>query len=374
MYRILISGMSPNLAGTETFIMTYYRALDKTKFKVDFVVRTTEKIVFEDEILANGSKIYRIPSKTKNISQYKQAMTDFFENNGKYYDAIWMNFMGVHNIDFLKYAKKYGIKRRIIHSHTSDWKRGPLITVLNKINKRLLKFYGTDFFACSEEAADYMFKGSIRSRAIVIKNAIDAEKFAYSQSKGAEIRKKLGWEDKTIIGSIGRLAAQKNHPFLIDVLNIALKKNEDLRLIIIGEAADGNATLPLIQEKIKEYNLQDKVYLAGKQTELQNWLSAFDVFTLPSIFEGLGIVNIEAQANGLPCVVSSVVPNIAKINEKFIYLDVNKDDSAKQWADGILELSKFNREEEKVVTANVNNAGYNIKQEIKKLEKILLGE
>lgn len=374
MYKILISGMSANLAGTETFIMTYYRALNKSKFQVDFVVRTTEKIVFEDEILANGSKIYRIPSKTKNISQYKKSMDEFFENYGKNYDAIWLNFMGVHNIDFLKYAKKYGIKRRIVHSHTSDWKRGPLIMTLNRINKRFLKFYATDFFACSEEAADYMFKGSIRKKAKVIKNAIDVENFIYSQSKGDEIRKKLGWENKKIIGSIGRLATQKNHPFLIDVLNIAIQKNKDLRLVIIGEAADANATLPLIQEKIEKYGLQDKVYLAGKQTDLQAWLSSMDIFTLPSVFEGLGIVNIEAQANGVPCIVSSVVPDIAKVNEKFIYLDVDKEDSANNWADKLLDLSNSGREDDEVVRANINKVGYNIHHEVRKIEKILLGE
>lgn len=372
MYKILMTGMSPHLAGTEMFIMNYYRNFDSSKFQIDFVVRTEDKIIFEDEILANGSKIYRIPSKTKNYALYKKSISDFFSNYGKYYDAIWLNFMGAHNIDFLQYSKKYGIKTRIVHSHTSEWKRGPLVTFLNEFNKRLLNYYGTDFFACSEEAADYMFKGSLRKKAIVINNAIDPSSFTFSSELRHQLREQLGWQDKKIIGSVGRLATQKNHIFLIEVLNEGLKKDPDLRLVIIGEALDSNSTVITIKEKLKEYGIEDKVLLAGKQYEMKKWFSAFDVFCLPSIFEGLGIVNIEAQANGLPCVVSSVVPKMAKVNANFTYLDLAE--GAEKWAEVLLTVCLQNRVSKSISLANIKNKGFDIKTEIKKLETQFLGE
>lgn len=372
MYKILMTGMSPHLAGTEMFIMNYYRNFDKSKFQIDFVVRMQEDIVFQEEILANGSKIYRIPSKTKDYSKYKKSITSFFENEGKDYDAIWLNFMGAHNIDFLQYAKKYGIKTRIVHSHTSDWKRGPVVTFLNEFNKRLLKFYATDYFACSEEAADYMFKGSIRKDALVVKNAINPDDFTFSEELRKQVREELGWQDKKIIGSVGRLAEQKNHTFLVDALYEGLKKDEDLRLVIIGEALDSNSTVVEIKEKIKNYGIEDKVLLAGKHYDMKKWFSAFDVFVLPSIFEGLGIVNIEAQVNGLPCLVSSVVPEIAKINGNFNYLDLAE--GSEKWASKIIELSKQERLGQDLVLNNLEKSGYNIKSEIKKLEKLFLGE
>ena len=183
MKKILIKGMSPNLAGTETFIMTNYRNLDPSEFKIDFLVNTKEKIIFEDEILSNGSKIYRLPRKGKNVRKYFKELGKLFNSIKGEYDIFWLNEMTVVNLDYLIYAKKYGIPKRIIHSHSSNWGGNILRRFFHEINKRRLTSVATTYFACSEVAADYMFEPKIRSKAVVINNAIEVERFLFNETK-----------------------------------------------------------------------------------------------------------------------------------------------------------------------------------------------
>ena len=245
-YKILMTGMSPVLAGTETFIMNYYRHLDSSIFQVDFIKRTKEPIVFEDEIISKGSKVYYLPRKGKNPLKYMRELRDFFATEGKKYDAIWYNAMAIPNLDLLEYAKKYGIKTRIIHSHSSMFKGNTIRQILHNVNRSKLPKTATHFFACSGIAADYMFPDEIRSSAKIIQNAIDVENFSFSEKDRLDLRTELGWNDCKVIGNVGRLDIQKNQPFLIDVFNEACKKNPNLRLVIIGKVAGANSTVDFI--------------------------------------------------------------------------------------------------------------------------------
>lgn len=369
MKKILIKGMSPNLAGTETFIMTYYRNLDSSKFKIDFLVNTEEKIIFEDEILSNGSKIYRLPRKGKNIVKYYEELDYLFKSIGGEYDTFWLNEMSLVNLDYLIYAKKYGIPKRIVHSHTANWGGDIIRRIIHEINKYRLGNAATDFFACSETAADFMFIPKIRSKAVVINNAIEMDRFIFDEKKRNQIREMLGWQENKIIGNIGRLAYQKNQEFLIDIFNEAYKSNNNLRLVILGTKASNDLTEVKVRDKIKQFGLSDVVNLVGSQEDIQGWLSALDGYVMTSRYEGLPLSAVEAQANGLPIILADSITRETKINPNVDFLSLS--DSLVLWGEKINHCSMENRLERNVVSANFNQKGFNIKSQIKNIEKIL---
>ncbi|MFC3932045.1 glycosyltransferase family 1 protein [Streptococcus dentapri] len=375
MYKILMVGMSPVLAGTETFIMNYYKHLNPKKFQIDFIKRTKDPIIFEAEIVKRGSKVYYLPRKGKTVytyQVYKRALTTFFEEHAKDYDAVWYNAMGIPNIDLLTYAKKYGIKERIIHSHSSQWKGDPLKLAFHTLNKKRIKKVATQFFACSDLAAQYLYNGHSLEKAHIIQNAIEIENFTFSQSDRDRLRQELNWQNNKIIGNVGRLDVQKNQAFLIDIFNEALQSDDSLRLVIIGQASGNNSTEGLINKKIKEYGLEDKVLLAGSQSDMKSWLSALDLFVLPSLFEGLPLSAVEAQANGLPVLVSDAITRELKILDSIRYLSLDENLSA--WAQAMLDMLKLKRTETDHVTALFEEKGFDIDRQAQDIESLLLGE
>ncbi|HFI0856525.1 TPA: glycosyltransferase, partial [Streptococcus suis] len=363
MKKILMMGMSPVLAGTETFIMTYYRNLSPKDYKIDFLVNTNEKIIFEDEILKCGSKIFRLPRKSLNLKKYYQEIDILFRKISHEYDIFWFNGMGIVNLDYFVFAKKYGIRKRIIHSHSSKWGGNLVRRILHEINKRRLGLYATDFFACSETAADYMFTKNLRGRAKIINNAIDLQKFTFNKVGREKIREELGWETKKIVGNIGRLSRQKNQPFLIDIFNEAYKIDHDLRLLLLGSRTGDDNTESVIQQKINEYGLSDVVKLVGTKTDIQSWLSSMDLFIMTSIFEGLPLSAVEAQANGVPLLLSDSITSETAINSNVHFISLEKD--IKYWAKYIVEFVSYRRIEFKEIENNFNNLGFNIKTQIK---------
>jgi len=244
--------------------------------------------------------------------------------------------------------------------------------ILHNVNRSKLPKTATHFFACSGIAADYMFSDEIRSSAKIIQNAIDVENFSFSEKDRLNLRTELGWNDCKVIGNVGRLDIQKNQPFLIDVFNEACKKNPNLRLVIIGKVAGANSTVDLIKEKIKSYGIEDKVLLAGSQNDMKKWLSSLDLFVLPSIFEGLPLSAVEAQANGLPVLVSDAVTKELKILDSIRYLSLN--DSIDVWTKNILELVEIPRSSELEIKEMFKLKGFEIETQALTLQNILLGE
>ena len=177
MYKILVFGMTENPGGVESVIMNYYHYMDKNTFHFDFLCNSYNKIAFEEEIISNGSQTFHFPARSKNYKKYKKELKNFFENNASKYDAIWVNVCSLANIDYLKMAKKYGIKRRIIHSHNSQNMDSRLRGILHKYNKKRIAYYVTDFWSCSKEASEWFYDSSIIKKSIIISNAIDVEKY-----------------------------------------------------------------------------------------------------------------------------------------------------------------------------------------------------
>ncbi len=369
MNKILIFGMTENPGGVESFLMNYYRHLDKTKFQFDFLCNSYEKVAYEDEILELGGKTFHFPARSQNIMAYREKLEEFFKKRSSEYHAIWVNVCSLANIDYLKLAKKYGISKRIIHSHNSQNMDSKLRGILHLINKNVIGRYATHYWACSKEAADWFYNKELQKDVVIIHNAIDVERMAFDSMKRKKIRESLGWENKFVIGNIGRLHFQKNQMFILEIFYEVLKQLDSARLILVGQGEDEAE----LKKRVEELEIGKYVYFAGIQYDIAGRLSAFDLFLFPSKFEGLSIVALEAQANGLIVLASKgVIPEDVCINDNFEFYSLRK--SAVEWASKIVQM-KSNLERKKLEDIFINfiQKGYSIDTEIKKLEG-LFGE
>lgn len=323
--RVLQIGMHDKIGGIETFLMNYYRNLDRNKIQFDFIC-PYHSLCFESEIKKMGGVIYYIPNFKKHpIKYYKEIKRIIKDKN---YKIVHINLLSAANIIPAIVAKRCKVKNIIAHSHNNGVPSGFLRKILNNTNKVLLRKCANIFFACSESSGKWMFYKKTFS---VIKNGIDIEKYYYNDNFRKNIRNKYGIsDDKIVIGQVGRFDEQKNHMFSIELL----KKMNDKKyiLFLIGEGILESE----IKKKVVESKLSDNVIFAGIKSDVEKYYSAFDIFLLPSKFEGLGIVNIEAQASGLPCVVSSIVPTETKVSANIYYLDLN---NIKQWENLIIGIS-----------------------------------
>lgn len=368
MNRILVFGMTENPGGVESVIMNYYRNIDRTKIQFDFLCNSYEKIAYEDEILKLGGKTIHFPARSKDYFGYKRKLESFFKEHAKEYVAIWVNVCSLANIDYLKIAKKYGIKKRIIHSHNSQNMDGKLRGYLHQHNKKHIDTYATDFWACSEDAAKWFYDEPILKKCVLIHNAIDVDKMKFDPAARQKIRSQLGWEDCYILGNIGRLHFQKNQSFILDVFAELIQEKPDARLVLVGQGEDEE----MLKDKISKLCIGDKVYMAGLQSNPSEWLSAFDLFFFPSLFEGLSVVAMEAQANGVPVLASKgVIPSEVVINKNFMLYDLK--DGAEEWSRRILSMMELIKREEPVqIKKNFVAAGYEINHEGNRLERLLV--
>ena len=307
--------------GVESVIMNYYRHLDHKKIQFDFICDEDSTRIPYDEIKKLGGRVFLVP-KYQKLPQYLKALKDLFRKNQYHIVHSNVNTLSVFP---LYAAKKAGVPVRISHSHSTsnpkEWKRNIIKNILRPFSKR----YATDYFACSELAGRYLFgnKTFDHGEVKIIHNAIDLDKFKFDPEARKKLRKELDIKEKTVvIGHVGRFVKQKNHDFLIDVFKEYHTKNPDSKLLLIG-------TGPLeekIKAKVKKLNLSDSVLFLGQREDTNKLYSAMDVFCLPSLYEGLGMVLIEAQMNGLPCLASDKVPKEAKITENidFIVFDIKE--------------------------------------------------
>lgn len=359
--RILQVGMSPYYGGTEAFLMSQYRAIDRTKIQFDFLNVFNEKIACQDEIETLGGIIYYLDmARHHGMRAYYKKLDKFFSENAHKFDIVHCNFQSLINIDMLKYAKKYGIKVRIAHAHNSGYglepsKKQKLIIALNRRN---IEKYATHYFACSSLAAKWMFGRN----STIIKNAIDVEKYSYSEMTREEVRNQMGLNDQYVVIFVGRLDPQKNPIFLLEIFSEIKKRRTTAKLLVVGDGVLKNEMI----EKIKELGIEESVKMLGTRSDVNRLLQASDVFLLPSKFEGLGIVLIEAQASGLPTFTTKeVVPEEVKITDllKFISLDA----SAIHWAEIISKCKIGKRSDQRDM---IRKSGYDNSENAVKLMKI----
>ena len=366
--KILVFGITENPGGVESVIMNYYRHIDRSRFHFDFLCNT-ETVAYEEEIKSLGGTIYRIPARSKNIKAYKKAMDEFFSEYAADYSAIWVNVCSLANIDYLIYAKKYGIKHRIIHSHNSQNMDSRSRGLLHRINRLRLNNYATDYWACTHSAAEWFYDQNTLNKVVYIRNAINIQKYEFNEQARVYLRDHYGLGEKFVIGNIGRLHFQKNQSFAIDIFDCYHKMDPESVLVLIGQGEDRQK----LEEKAEKLNLKDSVLFTGIQDNIPAWLSAFDFFLLPSVFEGLPLAGLEAQASGLISLASEkVIPERLKVNGNWHFFSLKK--TAQEWADEIVKLKKTEqREPFSSVQRSMIAAGYDILSEAAVLSSLFVG-
>lgn len=354
--KVLYIGMDSSVGGIESFIINVFRRIDSSKIKIDFL-KFKDKIYFEEEINDRGSTVFQLPPRKKNPLKFYSSLFCFFNSHPEYV-VVHVHLNTCSCIAPVLIAKLYG-RKVIVHSH-SQWQGNSLrIKILHSINKKFLPCFIDKMLACSDSAGRYMFGNHAYT---VVNNGIDTIKYAFNLDRRDKYRKTLDIENKLVIGHVGRLTYAKNHDFIIDVFNEIFKKNSNAYLILAG---DGELELQL-KKKVSDLNLDNAVLFLGASCAIPGLLQAMDIFLFPSIFEGLGIVAIEAQAAGLQCFVSKSIPKEAFITDLIKCISLNE--SAEKWAEEVNQLDHnyFRRDTSK----EINEAGYDIQKTAKMLEEL----
>lgn len=358
MKKILVVGLTDNLGGIESFFLTYYRRLDKKKFHFDFVT-IFQKIAFQEEFEKDGCQIYSLPNVKKHPYRYQKELRKLMREN--HYDVVHVHMLSAANILPLKIAKSLKVEKIIAHSHNSDIPKGMARKLLHQKNQKKIGTYANVLVACSKKAGDWLF-GKDASYTI-LHNAVEVEKFAYQEDYRKKIREDLKIGDSYLIGHIGRFCEQKNQEFIIEILKMCSDENKNIKLLMIGNGKDKEK----IKQKVKSYDLEDKVLMLDNTLDVHQYYSAFDLFIMPSKFEGLVIVGVEAQANGLPVLFSDTISKEIQANDNVEFLGI---DDATVWKERILSLEKQGKKNRHFEREKFQNAGYDIDTQAKNLERI----
>lgn len=364
--RVLyVNGGIMDRGGISAYMMNYYRHIDRSKVQIDFVIHGFEKGVNDDEIRSTGGQIYNVPVKSRDYFGNTKALKKIF-NSGIY--KIIHSHMDAMSIVPLKVAKDCGVPIRIAHSHnTQHLTKNKIKFMFNEYARKNIKKYATNLYACSEDAGRWLYgnKAFNDRKVTLINNAIELDNFAFSLQKRNIIREQLGLKENFVIGHIGRFDYQKNHMFLLEIFKATLGKKPDAKLLLIG---DGHLR-EQIKERIEQLGIKKSVVMLGLRDDVNDLLNAFDLLLLPSLFEGLGIVLIEAQTNGLRCIVSHGVPQAVNITNLVSHKSL--DETAIHWADQINQLEDNSNERESYLS-QMSEGGYGINIEAPKLMNLYI--
>lgn len=365
--RVLQVGMTRNLGGIETYLIEQFRHLDKSKIDYDFVNITGEySICYEDEILASGSKIFKVVSRHKNpLLHYWQWFNILLQNKGVY-DVIVLNTNSLEYVFPLVLGKIFGILVRVIHSHNSGFenKQGLARRLLVGMNKKLLAWSANLRFACSQFAGQWMFKDNPYH---VIYNAIDIHKYDADPIVREETRNALGLHTELTLLHVGRFSYQKNHSFLLDIFKEVHAIQPDSVLLLVGDTTEESEFLTEVKRKIKAYGLENVVRLLGRRDDVNKIMQAADVLVMPSFFEGLTVVGIEAQASDLPLLLSDTVTKELGLLPSTQFISLEAGPTA--WAEAIVNSKQHNRQSR---YEELKAAGYDIGNETERVEKLLI--
>lgn len=322
-----------NGAGVENVIMNYYRAIDRDAFQFDFFVDEGSKHVPVDEIHALGGEVISVPP-VSHLSSFISAFERELRNRG--YRIVHSNLNAL-SVFPLYAAKRADIPIRIAHSHSTAGKGETVRNVAKGILKLAANRYPTHRLACSQHAGEWLFGKNASFE--VLHNAIVLDRFSFDEGARQQVRSRLGIADDCFcIGHVGRLMEQKNHRYLLNVFQAFQQENPDSALVLVGE---GKLEAEM-RELARQLGIDGKVIFAGFADDAAPYYSAFDCFVLPSIYEGLGMVAVEAQQNGLRCVLSDKVPVEADASGACAFLPISESDIPR-WVAALEEVSRTGR-------------------------------
>lgn len=346
--------------GAETFVMNVYRKINRRKIQFGFVVHQKEKGEFDEEIYSLGGEIFYLPKyKGYNDWEYRKQVRKLLENHPEY--MIVHGHMQSIAAIYLKEANKFG-RITIAHSHNTSSGKG-IKAMVKHVLQYPIRNIADYLFACSKEAGKWLYgcKKLENGKVEIIHNAIDVDKFAFSESEREKKREEENLDGKIVIGHVGRLTYQKNHEFLLDIFNGFCKKYDNAVLLLIG---DGELK-QTIKKRVEELGIQQKVRFLGVQKNVEEWMQVMDVFVFPSRYEGLPVTVVEAQASGLSCIISDTISNEVVIDH---VSQVSLSSGVDEWEQAIKEAVFCNKQRE-LSGRIVSKTGYNIDNIVGVLEK-----
>lgn len=369
--RVLVLDTVMDRGGAETMMMNYLRHFDREKITYDFLVNRDYRAAYEDEIEALGGHIYRMcPMYPQYFGRYKREFQAFLQQHPEY--RIIHSNLEERSYFPLRIAAEQGVPVRIAHAHNRPV-GFDLKSIFREYFRMRLPKYVTHMFACGTEAGDWLFGEKNRNKVIQQRNAIDTSAYRYDSSLAAKVRAEFGVTDSNtfVLGHVGRFFPQKNHTFLIDIFNAVHKQHPNSVLWLVGGGELNDELKNQIKAKVDDLGLHDAVKFLGVRSDVNRVLQGMDSFVLPSLYEGLPVTMIEAQASGLPCTISDRVPKQCDVtgNVQVIGLD----ESPAEWAKRILDQYAASAGTNRSSGADaVANAGFDITANAEWLQKFYL--
>jgi len=356
--------------GITRYVMTNWKFIDKDKFQFDFATMSS-RLDFEKEILKAGRSVYHINTYAE--MDPKKFKDDFCKmlDNGKY-DIVHLHTGRWKSTLAEEACKEMGIRKIIIHAHSTgvvseDVKeREKNLARHSEIVKKLTISENIECWACSKAAAKFLFGDSITEDKVhIMLNAIDLETYSYKSQVRENVRKNMGWEGKYVIGHVGRFAYPKNQEFLLRIMPKLIECIPNIKLVLVGDGVN----LEKCREYVSQHALNDYVTFTGYRTDAEKLLQGFDVFTLPSEYEGVSLALLEAQAAGLLCYASDCMPKDVGVTNSIKFLPLEKE----MWCSHVLEDYRAHRSRANNIEM-IRNAGYDIREQIKNVERGYMGE
>ena len=344
--------------GVEAVIMNYYEHIDRTKVQFDFIVHNDNKIDITPKVEAMGGRVYKVTPYYKNPIAFMYGIYKVIRNH--HYRIVHSN-MNTLSAFPLFAAWLAGVPVRILHNHSTSSPGEMKRNIMKYILRPFARFFANHYLACSQLAAVWMYGKDLADsgKVTVINNAIDLSKYAFHPEKRKTLRKALGLGDEFVVGHVGRFMFQKNHAFLLDAFAAALKKKPHMVLLLIGDGP----LRPKMEEKAQQLGIGAQVKFLGLRSDVQDLYNAMDLFVLPSHYEGLPVVGVEAQANGLSCLFSTAVTRETKLTKNVVFFDLSQ--GAECWAEKIVSCTGERNLE---VEQEMREAGFDIDASALKLE------
>ncbi len=355
--NILHIGTSGGRGGVESFILNTCKHVDREKYNLTLLA-DCETAVVDPDFRALGGEVIYIPPIAKDKKGYLKGLWRTIDK--KKYDVVHIHKNSLSNPFPVFICRMKGIKKIILHSHNTMPTNPDASTKVHDLSKKLLGGFRLKRLACSELAAKWMFgEGYKKKNVEIVSNGIEVEKYRYNSEVRDRVRSELGLEGKYVFGHVGRFAEQKNHKFLLDIFKAYSDENAVLLLVGIGP----------LQDSMKEYattlGIDSRVRFLGIRHDINELMQAMDMFLFPSIYEGLGIVAIEAQAAGLPVIASDKVPDEAGITDIISFLPL---DSTDVWCKEINRLR--NSYVRRDTMEEIKAAGYDIRDTAARLDGV----
>lgn len=349
--------------GIESFLYNSLSNMDLSDLEVEIVAAQLEKNDLSHKLEAMGIRFTQLSGNLRSMAENCRLFRNLLRQ--RQYDVVHLNLYQGLSLYYGRIARQEGVPVRIAHSHNENLRKSPgrwLKLLLHRLGRRCFTGDATALWACSKAAASFLF-GSQRDFTF-IPNGIDTQRFRFNEDIRQTLRREMGLENCLVLGHVGRLCAQKNQQFLLEVLAKLLPIHPDSRLLLVGEGEDR----ALLERRVKELGIGNRVIFYGRSQQVERLLWVMDVFLLPSLFEGLPVAGVEAQAAGLPVLCAENLSKEVKLtgNLRFLPLETG----AEAWSREVLTMNAQNREDNAEI---VRKAGFESRFVAQEIENAYLG-